>query len=194
MTQYIWRWLLKPKHVTDRATNILPINNRAVSNDGKENGYLLLPHRNSQARFTTYLVVCFKYIIGPNNSSSRRECPIFPQYPIIFVWVIFVPFVTMCYSAIRHSLFRKVYLKNIRSCGRMKASMQFLHLLRNHWDYISNFDNCVKKNWAGQWELKSLNFPLYKMQLYIDCVMVYKGETKEYCTKVFWIYLLSKKN
>jgi hypothetical protein len=162
MTQDIWRWLLKPKHVTDETRNILRIHNTAVVNDGKENGYLILPHRNSQARFTTYLVVCLKDIIGPNNSSSRCECQKFPQYPIIFIWVMFLSFVTMYHSAIHRNLFRKVYLKNIWSCWRMKASMQFLLLLTNHWDYIYTFDNCVKKYWAGQWEMKSLNFPLYK--------------------------------
>jgi hypothetical protein len=42
MTEDIRRWLLKPKYVTDEARNTLPINNTAVRNGGKENGYLLL--------------------------------------------------------------------------------------------------------------------------------------------------------
>ena len=192
MTQDIWRWLLKLEHVTDEARNTGPINNIAVGNDGKENGNLLLPHWNSQERLTTYWVVCFKDIIGPNNSSSSFECPKFSQCSIIFIRVMFVCFVTTYHSAFHRNFFSKVYLKNIWSCERMKASMQFFRLLKNLWDYISNFDNSVKKNWAGQWELKSLNFLLYKTQLCTKCMMVYKGETKGYFAKVFWIYLLRK--
>jgi hypothetical protein len=192
MTQDIWRWLLNPKHVNDNARNTLPTNNTAVRNDDKENEYLFLPHRNSQARFTTYLVVCVKDIIATNNSSSSCECPKFHQYPIIFIWVIFVSFVTTYRSAIHCNLFRKVHLKNIRNCGRMEASMQFLRLLTNHWEYISNFDKCVKKNWAGQWELKSLIFPAVKTQLCTNCVTVNQGKIKEYFVKVFRIYLSKK--
>lgn len=44
----------------------------------------------------------------------------FPQYPIIFVWVTFVSFLTMYYSANHRISFLKVYLKKCEAVEERK--------------------------------------------------------------------------